>query len=90
MNSPCTKCIKLRAQKCFQPTTRINDMAGLFMHIFVHGHLDVGMSSDSLKGFDVSACTCRVGKIAVPEDMSMSGSIVEVDLFPDTVHLPFV
>ena len=34
------------------------DMAGLFVHISVHGHLDVGMSGDGLKGFDISTCAC--------------------------------
>jgi len=88
VNIPCTNHIKLRAQKCLHPTACINDMAGLFVHISVHGHLDVGMPGNGLKRFDVSTRACRIGEIAVPEDMS--GSIMKVDLFPDTVHPPFV
>ena len=88
MNIPCTNYTKLRAQKCLHPAARINDMAGLFVHTSVHGHLDISMSGDGLKRFDVRTCVRGVGEVAVPENMS--GCIVKVDLFADTVHSSFV
>jgi len=74
---PCTNHIKLRAQKCLHPAARINDMAGLFVHVSVHCHLHIRMSGAGLKRFDVSTCTCRVGERAMPEDMS--SGIVKVE-----------
>ena len=45
VNIPYTNYTKLRTQKSLHPAARINDMAGLFVHISVHGHLDVGVSA---------------------------------------------
>ena len=72
VNIPCTKCIKLRAQKCLHPTACVNDVVGLFVHISVHSHLDISMSGDGLKRFDVRTCARGVGEVAVPEHMSSS------------------
>ena len=54
------------------------------MNVAVHGCLDVGVSRNSLYGFDVCVERAKKSKIRMPEDMRRRA--VKVDGFADAFH----
>ena len=78
LHIPCTKRMKLCAQKRLHSVACINDVAGLFMHISIHYHLNVRVSSNGLKYFDIRSFDCYMGEMTVPEN---------IELFLQTMHI---
>lgn len=84
MVSTCTNRAQISSRK--QIVHLFADGLHLFrlgVDIAVHSHADIGMSGDLLQGFDIAAFACRIGEVAVTENMSCC--TVKVDGFFDAV-----
>ena len=66
-------CAFFYAQNLFEERLKtvpgLNDVSGLYVHIAVHGCLNICMYRDGLQGFQIGSQACRIGKIAMMEDM---------------------
>lgn len=81
-------CVFIRAQNLFEERLKkvssLNDVGGLCVHIAVHGSLDIRMTGNRLQGFQICSQACRIGKIAMTENVRCCS--VKVDCSLDSFH----